>query len=179
MEPIAIGGYLPLEKVYSYNPTPEVLTAEEAKHVLGVQANLWTEYIEGTDKVEYMTMPRLAALSEVAWTQPENKSWDGFKTRMEQQYKRYDALGINYAKSAFNVRQTVLIENTPGKATITFATDTNAPQIFYTIDGAEPSTNSKQYEKPFDLWKTATVKAAVFKDGKQIGKTSVQHVVIN
>jgi hexosaminidase len=179
LEPMAIGGYLTLEKVYSYNPTPEALSPEEAKHVQGVQANLWTEYIATPEKAEYMTMPRLAALSEVAWTQPEQKNWEDFKRRMEYQYQRYDAKGINYAKSAFHVRQTIVLESAASKATVSFATDAHAPQIYYTLDGSEPNTNAKLYTKPFELRKSATIKAASFIEGKQLGKTSEQQVVIN
>lgn len=78
-EPEAIGGYLPLKKVYSYNPVPDSLTLEESKRILGVQANLWVEYISTQKHVEYMLYPRLLALSEVAWSNLENKSWTRFR----------------------------------------------------------------------------------------------------
>ena len=176
-EPLAIGGYTTIERVYSYDPTPTELNAEEAKYIKGVQANLWTEYISKTEKAEYMTMPRLAALSEVAWTQPSNKNWENFKWRMEDQYDRYAAQGINFAKSAYDVRQKVIIESALAKATVSFSTDSHDPQIFYTLDGSEPTTASLAYKKPFDVRRSATIKAATFKDGKQIGKTSVQPLV--
>jgi hexosaminidase len=178
-EPLAIGGYTPLEKVYSYNPTPKELSSEEGRYVKGVQANLWTEYIPSPEKAEYMVMPRLAALSEVAWTQPEQKNWIDFRQRMERQYQRYGALGINYAKSAYVVRQTILLESVSSKATVSLATDADVSQIYYTLDGSEPGANSKKYTKPFDVRKSVTIKAASFKDGKQLGKTSVQQVVLN
>ncbi|NEU06925.1 family 20 glycosylhydrolase [Flavihumibacter sp. R14] len=178
-EPLAIGGYTTLERVYSYDPTPAELTKEEAKFIKGVQANLWTEYIPETEKVEYMVMPRMAALAEVAWTQPSEKNWEDFKRRMEDQYGRYDKMGINYSKSAYNVRQKIVIESARSRATVTLSTDSDQPQIFYTLDGSEPNTGSKTYLKPFDLFRTATVKAAAFKNGKQIGKTSVQSVVFD
>lgn len=73
-EPPTIGGYVPLEKVYSYEPVPQILTPEEAKHIVGIQANLWTEYIPTYSQVEYMELPRMAALSEVQWTMPEKKN---------------------------------------------------------------------------------------------------------
>jgi hexosaminidase len=178
-EPLAIGGYLTLERVYSYNPTPAELTAEEGKYIKGVQANLWTEYIADPKKLEYMTMPRLAALSEVAWTASSQKNWDDFKLRMEKQYNRYAMLGINYAQSALEIRQTIILQSAISRANVTLATDSYAPQIFYTIDGSEPGINSKVYTKPFDIYKSATVKAAGFKDGIQVGKTSVQPVVLS
>jgi len=80
-QPEAIGGYLPLKKVYSYNPVPASLTAEQAKLVYGVQGNLWVEYIPTPEHVEYMIYPRILALAEVAWTAPERKSWPDFHTR--------------------------------------------------------------------------------------------------
>lgn len=80
-QPEAIGGYLPLQKVYAYNPVPDSLPAGQAQLIAGVQANLWTEYISAPERVEYMMYPRLLALAEVAWSQPERKSWTDFHTR--------------------------------------------------------------------------------------------------
>ncbi|MDR3095040.1 MAG: beta-N-acetylhexosaminidase [Bacteroidales bacterium] len=99
-EPLAIGGFLPLEKVYSFDPTPAQLTTEEAKHILGGQANLWTEYIPTRTGVEYMLFPRMAALSEAVWTNKEGKNFDDFKNRLKNgTVKHYDALDVTYSKS--------------------------------------------------------------------------------
>ena len=87
-EPYAIGGFTPLEKVYSYEPTPEELSIEEKKHILGAQANLWTEFISTTDYAEYMLLPRLSALSEIVWTNYELKNYSDFENRMIDQYAR-------------------------------------------------------------------------------------------
>jgi len=95
-EPLAIGGFLPVEKVYSYEPIPEELSPEEAKHVLGVQTNLWTEYIPNTRKAEYMLLPRLEAEAEVAWTPKDKKDYTDFEKRLNIDYKRLDKMGINY-----------------------------------------------------------------------------------
>ena len=176
-EPLAIGGYTTLQRVYSYDPTPTELSQEEAKYIKGVQANLWTEYIPQPQKAEYMVMPRMAALAEVAWTQPDKKDWENFKWRMEDQYARYSAKGINYAKSAYDVRQKIVIESAINRATVTLSTDSHQPEIYYTLDGTEPTTASTAYKKPFDVRRTATIKAATFKNGQQVGKTSVQQVV--
>lgn len=81
-QPEAIGGYLPLERVYSYEPVPDAFTVEEAKLLLGVQANLWTEYIPTEEHAEYMLYPRAIAVAEIGWTQPENKSWQSFRQRV-------------------------------------------------------------------------------------------------
>lgn len=177
-EPLAIGGYLTLEKVYAYNPIPKELSAEEATYIKGIQANLWTEYITTTNHAEYMMMPRLSALSEVAWTQPVQRNWEDFKKRMVHQYQRYDALGINYAKAVYDVRQTILIESALTRATVTLANDSYGTQICYSLDGSEPTSRSTAYKNPFVIRKSATIKAASFKDGKQLGKTSLQEIVL-
>jgi len=100
-EPLAIGGYLPVEKVYSYDPTPKELSKEEQKYILGAQANVWTEYIATPEYLEYMILPRMDAMAEVVWTKPDNKNWDDFKERLNPMAKRYDVMGLNYAKHVF------------------------------------------------------------------------------
>lgn len=91
-----IGGYLPLRQVYSYNPLPVSLSADEQKYIKGVQANVWTEYMANTKKVEYMIFPRLSALSEVAWSMPQQKDWPSFEKRLQIQLMRYKLWGFNY-----------------------------------------------------------------------------------
>ncbi len=97
-EPLAIGGYLPLEKVYEFDPTPAGLTAAEAKHILGGQANLWREYIPNDTHVEYMLFPRLAALSEAVWTPKANKDYKEFRSRLTGILKHYDSMQLGYCK---------------------------------------------------------------------------------
>ncbi len=98
-EPHGIGGYVPLWKTYSFNPTPAELTPEEAKHILGFQGNIWCEYIHTFDHVLYMAYPRGAAIAEVGWTPNESKDYGRFQTRLLQVMKHYDAMGINYNKT--------------------------------------------------------------------------------
>jgi len=93
---ITIGGYLPLETVYKYDPQPSSLTSDEKKYILGAQANVWTEYIGNETKLEYMLFPRLAALSEVLWTNTTNKDWNNFLSRMQDQYQRYHLWNVHY-----------------------------------------------------------------------------------
>lgn len=87
-----------VEKVYSYEPTPAELSAEEAQYILGAQGNVWTEYMPTWDRVEYKVLPRMTALSEVVWSSKENRNWEDFRLRLQHMAKRYDALGYNYAK---------------------------------------------------------------------------------
>ena len=95
-KPRAIGGYLPLERVYQFDPMPDKLAPELQAHVLGGQANLWTEYVPNFPHVEYMMFPRLGALSEAIWSAKENRDWDDFKTRAAINEKRLSAMGVNY-----------------------------------------------------------------------------------
>ena len=98
-EPVAIGGFLPLSKCYSFEPDLPELTSEEAKHVVGIQANLWTEYVSNLPYAEYMTYPRALALSEVSWSPKGSKNYEDFKKRLKGHMPSMDALKINYSKA--------------------------------------------------------------------------------
>ena len=100
-KPLLIGGYVPLEKVYSFEPAPETLTEAAKKHIIGVQANLWTEYIYATEFVEFQVLPRMGALAEVQWVLPEQKDYDAFKTREQRLTRVYDMEGYKYCKIAW------------------------------------------------------------------------------
>lgn len=96
----AAGNYLPIEKVYSFNPMPAQLSAEYAAHVLGAQGNLWTEHIENAQRLDYMAFPRACALAEVVWSSADHRDWDDFHRRLTQQLKLLDALHVNYFKES-------------------------------------------------------------------------------
>ena len=95
-EPLAIGGNLPIEKVYSFEPIPKELTNEQAKYILGAQGNVWTEYISNPMKAEYMALPRMCALAEVVWTDKDQRQFNDFMDRLEEHNKRLDLIGANY-----------------------------------------------------------------------------------
>ena len=97
-EPLAIGGYNPLDSVYAYNPTPKGLSEGESKYIMGAQGNVWTEYITDFAKVEYMSMPRMAALSEALWTPVDKKNYKNFVSRLKLHSKTLDKMNVNYAK---------------------------------------------------------------------------------
>ncbi|SMO87342.1 beta-N-acetylhexosaminidase [Fodinibius sediminis] len=97
-EPLAIGGFLPLQETYSYEPIPEELNEEEAQYILGAQANVWTEYMPSSEKVEYMAYPRASALGEITWSPKEKRDWDHFWERLQTQFKRFEILGVNAAE---------------------------------------------------------------------------------
>ena len=96
IEPLAIGYWAPIEKVYAFEPVPKALTPAEAVHVLGAQANLWTEYIATQEYAEYMVLPRMSALAEVVWSPKAARSWPDFSQRLQRQYRRLDAAGAAY-----------------------------------------------------------------------------------
>lgn len=144
-EPLGIGGYLPIERVYSYEPVPASLTPEEQKYIKGVQANLWTEYIPTFSHAQYMVLPRWAALSEIQWSNPAKKNYADFLVRLPQLIKWYDAEGYNYAKHVFDVQAEFTPNPAEGTVDVTFSTIDNAP-VHYTLDGTEPTTASPVYE---------------------------------
>ncbi len=109
---VTIGGYLPLEKVYSYEPIPAALNAEQAKHVLGAQGNVWTEYMANISKVEYMIFPRMIALSEVLWSPKDKRDWSDFERRLPIIFERLDKQKINYSKAIYEPK--INISSTPG-----------------------------------------------------------------
>lgn len=170
-EPLAIGGYLPLETVYSYEPMPKELTADEARHIIGVQANIWTEYMPTFKQMQYMALPRLAALSEVQWSQPALKDYTSFTNRLTEFTHMYDRLGYNYAKHLYNVAIHVDSDNKWREILIHMTTAGNA-EIRYTLDGTEPTANSTLYTGAIVLQKLAKIRAAAFRDGKRSSVTS-------
>lgn len=140
-EPEAIGGYLPIERVYSYEPMPKALTPEEQKYIIGVQANLWTEYIPSFSQVQYMVLPRMAALCESQWCAPEKKNYKQFLQRLVRLVDIYRANKWNYATHIFDVMSTLRPNTDTGTLDVTGRTVDGAP-IYYTLDGKEPTTSS-------------------------------------
>jgi hexosaminidase len=100
-EPLTIGGHVSVEKVYSYEPYTDEMTDAEKARILGIQANMWTEYITSNDYLEYMILPRLSALSEIQWCSPTGKDYGRFLEKMGAMVRIYEALGYNYAKHIF------------------------------------------------------------------------------
>ena len=105
---VTIGGYLPLEKVYAYEPLPAALDSDEAKHILGAQANVWTEYMANDKKVEYMIFPRMSALGEVAWSPKEKRNWKDFERRLPALFNHYELWGANYSTAYYDLQASIL-----------------------------------------------------------------------
>ena len=104
-EPSRCEGFIPVEKVYSLDPAPDTLSVEARKHILGTQANIWTEYLFTEGMVEYQALPRMSALSEVQWTQPERKNYEAFKERLTRLTALYELYHYQYAKHLWPERQ--------------------------------------------------------------------------
>ncbi len=107
---VTIGGFTTVQKVYTYEPIPKELPESQWKYVRGAQANVWTEYMNNTSKVEYMIFPRIAALSEVLWTAKDKRNAADFEKRLLVQFKRYDLWGVNYSKAFFDPKSTVEVK---------------------------------------------------------------------
>jgi hexosaminidase len=159
-EPLAIGGYTSIERVYSFEPIPEVLNSEQRKHIIGAQANLWREYMPTSDYVEYMILPRLAALSEVLWTNPEKKNYSSFLTRLTDLLPIYDELKYNYAKNILEVSPQITMDSENSSLILSLKTTSKDP-IYYTLDGSNPTVNSEVFKKDISINNSVTVKAAV------------------
>ena len=174
-EPLAIGGFLPLKKVYNFNPIPDELTKQEARFVLGAQGNIWTEYLSTPEKLEYMAFPRMIALSEVVWSAKEHKNYDDFISRLEFFNKRLDAKNIKYANHLYEVKGEFINKN--GKFLYEFETITKGKDIRYTTDNSEPNSNSKIYKKPISIENSQSLKASVFnKQGRKLGSIFEQKI---
>ena len=178
-EPKAFGGYAPLKNVYDYEPLPKGATPAEASRLLGVQANVWTEYMPNAKHVEYMVFPRIAALAEIAWQQKGTKNWQRFQTKMERMLSRYKELNINYAPSAYRPTISFSVNPEDKKLKVTITTELPA-DIIYTTDGSEPSPeNGITYSKPFLLDHSATVKAVSLKDRKALVQPETKEAIVH
>ena len=175
-EPLGIGGYLPVEKVYSFEPAPDVLTPEQKSHILGAQANLWTEYIPTPEHVEYMLLPRMAAMSEVQWTAADKKDYNNFLQRLPQLTDLYEKLGYNFATHVYDVQATLEPNFQTNALDVEFSTLNNS-DIYYTLDGSEPTTSSIKYDGKFNVKEDAEIKAAAFSDGKMSSKVFSEKLI--
>ncbi len=161
-EPMAIGGYLPIERVYSYEPMPKSLSPEEQKYIVGVQANLWTEYIPDFKQVQYMVLPRMAALSESQWCAPEKKNYEAFLQRVSRLVNIYAKNGWNYATHIFDVMLDLKPNTETGTLDAVARTIDNAP-IYYTLDGNEPTTASEKYTDVIKIDKPCTLRTVAIR----------------
>lgn len=168
IEPLAIGYWVPLDTVYAFEPVHPALTASEAKHILGAQANLWTEFIATEDYMEYMAFPRMAALAEIDWTPQSKKNFINFKDRLSTQYQRYNKQNINF-RIPVPVIQALL--NVDSTYTISLTDPTQSSEIRYTTDGSEVNLTSPIFNKEIALQKGQSIRYALFFNGTRKSST--------
>ncbi len=171
-EPLAIGGFNTLKKVYDYEPIPKELNQLQAKHVLGAQANLWTEYVPTTQHAEYMVLPRMLALSEVVWSKKENKNWSSFNERLQHHFNSFEQKGWNYSNGNFKID--IKPQSKSGQLMVSLLTEVYKGQAVYTTDGSLPNVNSKKFVGPISIDSSLTLKASVLVDGKMMSSLPAQ-----
>lgn len=177
--PLAIGGFLPLDTAYHYNPLPAELTPEEQSYIIGTQANIWGEYIQTPEYFEYMAFPRLLAMAEVQWTQPEHKDFGSFARRLDKEFKRLDYLGVNACRNFYEVTLIGTWNASLKDYEVTLKTFCPDAEIRYVVNDSVVSASSSLYKAPVRLAEDATIYAAVYKDGKALGKITKKSFAVN
>jgi len=178
-EPVAIGGFTPLKKVYSFEPVPEELTPEERKHILGAQGNVWTEFISTPQHAEYMAVPRMLAIAEIDWTPARLRNWDDFRNRLESQYQRLSNIGVNFCMGSFHVEVQTVYDKKSGTIRVMLSSEQPGVPIYYTTNGDEPTTLSKCYTKPFEISSNSYIKTGLFVDGKLKEKATEMPIIFH
>ena len=174
-EPTAIGGYLPLKKVFGFNPIPVALqNTDAASHVLGAQGNIWTEYMATKEQVEYMAFPRIVAMSEVVWsgaTKNLEEDYTNFLSRLERYLERLDVKNINYANHLYDLEGGVIKKQ--GAVSYRLTTPTKGKEIKYRLNTAQEQI----YTSPFSISQDAIITGQVYKEGKKVGRTFTDTIV--
>ena len=165
-EPLAIGGYTTLKKVYSFEPVPQELSASETKHILGAQGNVWTEYIKDPDYAEYMSLPRMTALSEVVWSSKESRNWKDFRARLNHFFKRLDVLDVNYSFGSYKVDILSRYDPKIQKTWILLESEQFDAPIYYSTGESHTSPEIQNYSRPFIFDRTLTIRAGIYLDGE-------------
>lgn len=176
-EPNAFGGFTPLDKVYSYQPVPEELNVTQSKYILGVQANLWTEYILDFKQVQYMIFPRMLALSEVAWGTSDAKNYKEFERRVINEFETLDKMSVHYARSIYNINGKVMAAD--NGIAYELSTSQSPSGVRYTVNGADPSAASPAYTNPIPVQKSMTIKSAYFENGQLKSAISSQDFTVS
>lgn len=175
-EPPGWGDVISLKDVYDFDPAPAQLTEAERGHILGLQANVWTERLRTDSQLDAAIFPRLAAVAETAWSPAAGRDWDGFAARLPAQMARYRALGVGADDSALAVKIAPAPAGPPGHAVVTLSSQFGLGRIRYETGGAEPTAASPVYSAPFAVTMPAAVKAATFVDGARVSEVSARQI---
>ncbi|MEL1263246.1 family 20 glycosylhydrolase [Pseudoxanthomonas putridarboris] len=171
-EPPGRPATITLEQVYAFEPVPAELEDSQKHHILGLQANLWTEHTRTFARLQHNAFPRLAAVAETGWTPAAKKDFTDFTARLPAQLRRYDAIGLAYARTPFEPSIAVEDDRAAGTARVTLG-NALGYAIHYTTDGGEPNAQSPKYDAPLDIEVPTTLHAAVFANGRALAPASV------
>jgi hexosaminidase len=175
-QPYAIGGYTPIKKVYSYNPAPDTLSPEVKKHILGLQANTWTEYIPTESHLEYMMFPRALAVAEIGWTSQEKRDWESFKQRVNKNIPVLQSMGLNPFTLSDELEVTMNVDTTNKSINVYLDAERYPAEIRYTTDGTTPTALSTLYNDRITVKDSADIVAAIFRDGQLQGEPTKKSV---
>lgn len=164
--PYAYPGYNPIERVYHFEPVPDELQADNRKYIIGVQANLWTEFIADTLQIEKMVLPRMGALAEIQWTDGLNKDYPGFLKRLYRFSQLYGKLGYHYSTAPFDIQAVLTPDTLNEKLTMAMSVFDSIP-IYYTLDGTLPTIHSRKYISPLTIDTTLQIRARAIGNGRQ------------
>ena len=167
-EPPGRPKYTSMQRVYAFDPVPAQLTPAQRKHVLGVQANMWTEHTRTYERLQHNLFPRMSALAEIAWTPLERKSYDDFLARLPAQLQRYRALDIAYGQTALSVAMKRQDDRAGNKVTVELSNPLSYRDIRYTVDGSTPTAHSAAYGDTLTLPVPTELKAMTFVNGKPL-----------
>jgi hexosaminidase len=179
MEPDSYHGYNNLLKVYDFNPVPENINTDNKHHILGVQANLWTEKVPTLKHAEYMMLPRLSALSEIAWSDSLNKNRKDFIKRLDVQFDRFTENGFNFSWSSATPEANVVYNPEKQTFILYLFNEIGLYDIHYTLNGTEPDINSDIYTGPVTFTSPITLYAKCYRNGKFIGYPFIKDYTTN
>lgn len=178
-EPLAIGGYTTVEKVYSYEPIPKVLTSEQQKYILGAQGNLWTEYVNSEKQVEYMIFPRMCALSEVVWSPKEVRNYVDFRSRLLSHFEMFEKKGVNYAKSIFEINKNVIADTVNNQLSLELKQEFPVGNIYYWSEDEKGNMSERQkYVSPISVKNSCTIFAESRDENQGIKNSVAQKFII-
>ncbi len=168
-EPPGIESLVRLEDVYAFDPAPSALPPEDLQRLIGVQANIWTDFARTELDTDVSAFPRAAAVAEIGWSPANRQSWPGFVDRLTAQMRRYDRLGIQYSDALFRV--VIIPRGNRSRPAIELSRQAASGEIRYTLNGAEPTARSPVYRDVLEIKPPATIKAATFLDAAPLSST--------
>jgi hexosaminidase len=168
-EPPSWGGYNNVLKVYDFDPIPKDIAQDKRHHILGGQANLWTEQIKTLSHIQYMMLPRISALSEALWTRAANKDKQDFIAKLDLHFDRFRELGYNFAGSSLSPEYHVSYDKDSKSFSLSLKNELGIYDIRYTLDGSVPTLNSELYTKPITYSASIDLHAQCFRKGEPIG----------